>query len=714
MANHPILSLSVVALAAAAACSQAHAQDATALPTVTVNARADNAAGVAGWGDIPASKTPFQTTTLTAGELRDRGVQRLSDLARIDPSVSDAYNAEGYWDQLTVRGFVIDNRFNYRRDGLPINAETSIPLDNKQAVEVLKGTSGLQAGVSAPGGLVNLVVKRPTDAPIRDVQLAWRQPGSVLGSADLSQRFGIDKAFGLRMNVAYEHLDPMVRSSRGERHLAALAGDWRISRDTLLEAEIESSRRSQPSQQAFSTLGGVVPPVTDPRISLNNQPWSLPVVMVGNTASLRLKHKLSADWSFTAHGMTQQLKSDDRLAFAFGCGKENNYSSYCSDGTYDVYDFRSDGEHRRTNALNLGVDGKFSTGPLRHTVSTGVLFTRFKARFNNQADGSTVVGEGNVLGTAVIPTSALAGLGTDVNTNRTERSTELYLRDAIALTPDWTAWLGVRHSQLHRRSIDTAGQNPTDASQSINTPSAALTWSLATGATAYASWGQGVESEVTRNRPMYTNSGRALPALKSRQTEVGLKWAGDRVVANVDLFEIVRPAFADLGACDGTAGSCTHALDGSARHRGIEASAGWRGGAWSFDGGVQALRARRENSVDATVNGQRPTNVPALALKLQGLYRVAAVPGLQLQANLLAESNRQVLPDNSVHIPGYARLDASARYQQRIAETTTTWRVGVDNLANRRAWRESPFQYGHAYLYPMAPRTFRASVEVSL
>ena len=90
------------------------------------------------------------------------------------------------------------------------------------------------------------------------------------------------------------------------------------------------------------------------------------------------------------------------------------------------------------------------------------------------------------------------------------------------------------------------------------------------------------------------------------------------------------------------------------------------------------------------------------------------MPGLQLQANFMTESHREVVPDNSVRIGGYARLDAAARYERRIAQTTTVWRVGVDNLADRRAWREAPFQYGHAYLYPVAPRTFRASVEVSL
>jgi len=124
-----------------------------------------------------------------------------------------------------VRGFVIDNRFNYRRDGLPINAETRIALDNKDRVEILKGTSGLQAGTSAPGGLVNFVVKRPTDLASRSAFLGWQQNGSLTGAVDISHRFGASDAFGLRLNAAAERLDPPVRDAKGNRHLLALAGD---------------------------------------------------------------------------------------------------------------------------------------------------------------------------------------------------------------------------------------------------------------------------------------------------------------------------------------------------------------------------------------------------------------------------------------------------------------------------------------------------------
>jgi iron complex outermembrane receptor protein len=75
------------------------------------------------------------------------------------------------------------------------------------------------------------------------------------------------------------------------------------------------------------------------------------------------------------------------------------------------------------------------------------------------------------------------------------------------------------------------------------------------------------------------------------------------------------------------------------------------------------------------------------------------------------EGGREVLPDNTARIPGWTRYDLGARYVQAAGGTMLTWRAGVDNVFDRRAWREAPYQYDHAYLFPLAPRTFHASVE---
>ena len=702
----------------------ARAQSGETLAPVVVTGKAPVPASVAGWGDATLEQTPIAATTIDAAQIRDAGSRRLADLVRFDPAVTSAYDTEGYIDYFTVRGFVVDNRFNFRRDGLPINAETSIPLENKARVDILKGLSGLQAGTSAPGGLVDLVVKRPLDEPLRSAFVEWRQRGSVVGSVDLSQRFGVGNAFGLRLNAAAERIDPRVRDAKGHRNVLALAGDWRATASTLVEAEVERSHRSQPSVPGFSLLGDRVPAVPDPRLNLNNQPWSLPVVFDATTASLRLTQKLAEGWRLVAHGLVQRLRTDDRIAFPFGCtDSDGTYfpDRYCPNGNFDLYDFRSDNERRRSETLDVALHGAGRTGALAHEFSVGLQRTLVRNRF--QAYAYNFAGTGNVDGTLVTPPAPDAALP---QTNRDEGTTELAVRDAIAFGRGSTAWFGLRRTQLARSATPTDGSMGTAFRQSFTTPFMAFSQAFGRGQLVYASWGKGIESDVVPNGPRdpnstppvprYTNAGQALPAAESRQVEVGIKGGSERAEWTAAAFDIRRPLYGDItegGACGVV--TCTRGLVGNQRHRGVEGSLGWRDGAWGVRAGAQWLRARVEDPNDATLDGKRPTNVPAVTARLQADWQPGLLAGVRLLAAGSYESAREVLPDNSARVPSVTKFDLGARYDLKSAGGTTwTLRAGVDNVFDRRAWRESPYQFAHAYLFPLEPRTLRVSLQADL
>ena len=703
-------------LAALLAQAAAQAQDVQRI-TITGSA-VPRSPSVAGFGDEPLARVPLSATVIDQRQLQDAGIASLGDITRLDAGFTDAYNAPGYWNQVAVRGYTLDNRYNYRRDGLPINAETVIAQANKQSLEVLKGTSGVQAGTSSPGGLLNLVVKRPRER-MRDAGLAWTQSGTFEASADVGERTG---AFGWRVNASGARLDPQLRASRGERWLAAGAIDYRLDGGTFIEFEAEASRQSQPSTPGFSLLGSLLPDARriDPRINLNNQAWTLPVVLAGRTGSLRVTQPLAASvdqpLDLVVHAMRQRLTSDDRIAFPFGCSAENAFDRYCSDGSFDFYDFRSDGERRTSDALDVSLRGQTQLAGLKHQFHAGVLFTRHEARFGGQA--FNFVGTGTIDGLSAVPPDPTLF---DGNSNRNERSTEWHLQDAITLSPEWSVWAGLRHTRLNRRSVVTDGSLPTDYRQSFSTPWFALAYAVDPGAQLYASAGQGIESEVVPNRSFYANTGQPLPALKSRQVELGFKQAMATLDWRVALFDIRRPTSNDFHTDDGApaAGDCTDAdpcarrTDGAARHRGLELEGEWQLGGLSLRGSAMWLRARREDSADAALNGLKPTNVPARSEKLQAAYNVRAVPGLAWVGFITHEGERMVLPDNSVATPGWTRVDIGVRYTQRLGAQTLVWRLGVDNLADHRAWQEAPFQFGHAYLYPLAPRTWHASVLAS-
>ncbi|MCW5631741.1 MAG: TonB-dependent receptor [Rubrivivax sp.] len=703
-----------VALAAALVLLPATA--AQAQESIVVIGRSVGSSGVAGFGDVSLARSPLQVGVYGAALVADLGMAQLAGLPKVDASVGEAYNAEGYWSSLAVRGYALDNRYNLRRDGLPINGETAIALANKERFELIKGTSGIQAGTSSPAGLLNLVVKRP-GGERSVVTVEAREAGSLALALDLGRRLG--DAVAVRVNASHEELDAPVRNTRGRRSMLAVAADWRLTPDALLQAEIETSHQQQPSVAGYSLLGDRVPAPTevDPKRNLNDQPWRQPVVFDGDTASLRWQQQLSPDWRLTLHGMRQRLVTDDRTAFPFGDYDPATFAcTFCdrfaADGTFAYWEYISDNERRTTDAWQVLLAGRFDTGAVRHGVEAGVLGTHHTGRFQDQV--FDIAGTGRIDGSLVTPPSA--GF-TDANTNRDERSTEWFVRDAMAFGETWQLWAGLRTTRLERSTVRTSPDGdgslrPTAFERSETTPWLAVSARLTAKTLVYASAGRGLETDVAPNRARYLNAGESI-ALRSRQAELGVKHGTETVEASLTLFSIDRDQSADFGACD-VPGSCTRALDGTARHRGAEASWLGQAGPWGWSLSAMWLDAERRGSAQAGIDGTRPVNVPRATLRAAGEWRAPFVEGLVLQARLSAESDRTTLPGNeSLRIAGWSVLDLGARWRHEAFGSAWTWRLGVDNATDRRAWKESPYQFGHAYLYALAPRTWRLSLQVA-
>lgn len=680
---------------------------------------------VSGFGDVPLRQAPFSATTIDRQTLQDIGAQRVSDALRLHASVADSYNSPAYWDMLSVRGYTLDNRYNYRREGLPISAETMIGMDNKERIELFKGTSGIQAGTSAPGGLVNYVVKRPPSAQnttVRDVSASFGPGHNSSIALDLGGRFGQDQALGYRFNVAYEDLNPYIKNTQGHRHLMALAMDWRLTPDSRLEWEIERSERQQMGLNAYSLLANATDPLNgapslpatvDGKRNITRQAWSVPGVFAGTTGSLRFKQNLDGGWLWTTQYGAQRLRTDDRLSYAFGCTTPSGDwvgDKYCSNGGFDLYDYRSDNERRSSDALQTDLSGSMQLAGLRHHLGLSIMRSRLLDR-PSAMQAYNWAGTGNINGTSDSP-EAQPTPG-DLNTQRSEYTTEIALRDRIELSAQTALWLGLRHTRLNRASERTDGSRAVQDERSFNTPWLALTHQITPAYLVYGSYGEGIETDVAPNRSRYTNAGQALPALRSEQFEIGVKGQWARTRWQASWFDITRPVSGDEGACD-EANTCTRKIDGQARHRGLELSAGLTQAQWQWDIATTWTDAKRQAAeIDPSVNGQRALNVPRLSLRAVAQYRFAGVPGLRSSLRLNHEGTRLVTESGSIQLPAWTTLDLATHYDTRIQGTRTQWTLAIDNLADRRYWRESPKQYGHYYLYAGAPRTLRLALKTS-
>lgn len=672
---------------------------------------------ISGFDDIQQLQLPMSVGTINLKTLQDIGAQRITDALRLDASVGDSYNLPAYWDKLSVRGYALDNRYNYRRAGLPISAETIIPMENKERIELLKGTSGIQSGTSAPGGLVNFVLKRPPANPeknIRDVTLSYGPGNNKLIAADLGGRFGEEAAFGYRFNVSHEDLNPYIRDTQGQRDLTALAMDWRINASNSLEWEFEQSHHEQIGVNFYSLLGAgtsALPTPVDGTRNITRQSFSQPGVFDGLTGSIRLNHKLDNGWAWNTQYGNQRLRADDRLVYASGCATAPT-DRFCKNGDFQIHDYRSDNEHRNTEVVQTELRGQSEIGGLAHNLKISVMRQR---QLNRMALAHTdnLVGTTNSITGGFTPTS-LPNNPPQSNTNITDYNTEFALNDHVQLTEKTTAWLGLRHSQLSRQSIQTDGTAEVKDARGISTPWSALSYQINHRYTVYASYGHGLEAEATPNLPNYTNAGQPLPVLRSTQRELGVKSQYERTYWQATWFDISRPAVSDAGtSCGYNSGpnTCTRQIDGQNHHRGLELNTQSRLYQWNLGASAMWLDATRANAtVQSSLNGQSPINVPKHILRGMAEYRFATVPGLRTGLRASHEGTRNVTENGDITLPAWTTFDATTHYETKVNNVPSSWTLAINNLANKHYWRESPRQYGQYFLYPGAPRTVRATV----
>jgi iron complex outermembrane receptor protein len=524
----------------------------------------------------------------------------------------------------------------------------------------------------------------------------------------------------MALRVAHEDLNPYIRNTKGHRGLLAIAMDWRLKPGTVIDFEFEQSHREQIGINGYSLLGGVLPAPVDPRINLTRQAWSQPGVFDAMTGSVRVRQELDAGWRWTTQYGAQRLKTDDRLTYGFGCSAISDYSQFCADGSFDLYDFRSENERRLTDALQTEIAGKLQLGQLQHELTFG--FSR--QRQLDRMPPMQSYNYNNTPGSVFTPFNSSASPNyVTPNTNRSEYSTELSIKDRVQLSDTTSVWAGLRNVSYNRSSVQNEHTDQTvqfpypdlypNAKQftgSINVPWIGVSTRMV-GMMTYASHGHGVEQFVTPNTASFgPNAGTQLGIGRSRQTEFGLRSlpSTNQLEWNAAVFQVSRPYAHDL--FDGPNYS-TRYIDGKQTHQGLDLGATWRNSAWKLSAQTQWLHAKLTDVQQSPETvGSTPLNIPRFVLRGMAEYRYASAPGLRTGLRVSHEGKRNVTEDGGVMLPSWTTFAASAHYDTKVNNIASTWTLAIDNLEDKRYWRESPKQFGHYYLYPGAPRTIRATV----
>ena len=689
----------------------------TELPAVTVTGEDTSgyqahSASVGGFEAAPLLDTPASISVVTEALIKDRQARLLSEVLQNDASVGESYAPVGYYENFVVRGFSLNSASSYKINGRTITGEQNVGLENKQQVELLKGLSGLQSGVSEPGGLVNYVTKRP--ANVRSVSVSTDDRGSGYLATDVGGFFGHEQQFGLRANVAHEELHSYVEHTNGQRDFASLAFDWNISPDALLQLDAEYQTREQRSAPGYQLLGGTrLPHHASPKKLLAHQSGSKPVTTDALNLNGNFEYRFSDTWKGTISASRSRVVIDDYSSFAWGCYGSASCASaavpnyFSPEGDYDIYDFRSPDDTRRNDEVQAAFTGAFDTVGLGHELSVGA--SAFRRVVDKRDTINVMIGSANI-DSEPADFARYDGPLNDSYRRLDSRQYGLFFNDRISFNEQWQTVLGGREVRLDEETFDSQGETTRHTQRYVFLPQAALIYKPLHNLALYTRYSKGL-SLGGEAAWFTTNAFEILAPTVSRQIEAGIKYDWQRISLAAALFQI-RQAYQYSRPNDD--GTFTFTQQGEQKNTGLELSAnGWASQRLQIAASVAAIRARVSDSGTPAYEGHQAINVPTLRASLQGDYALPGIEGLALLGGVQYSASKYANRQGGVETGAYAIFNVGSRYSTRIDGYDTVFRLTVDNLFDKRYWRDAGEYLGDGYLFQGAPLTARLSASIN-
>lgn len=689
----------------------------TLLPAVTVNAEEPSGyqaseASVSGFEAAPLLDTPASITVINDALIKDQQARLLSDVLKNDASVGQSYAPIGYYENFVVRGFSLNAASSYKINGRTIAGEQNVGLENKQQVELLKGLAGLESGVSEPGGLVNYVTKRATD--VRSVTVSTDDRGGGYLATDVGGFFGSEQQIGLRANLAHEDIHSYVEHTNGQRDFAALALDWTISDAALLQLDVEYQNRQQRSAPGYQLLGGTeLPHHASPKKLLAHQSGAHQVTTDALNLNGNFEYRFSDTWKANLSASRSRVVIDDYSSFAWGCYGAASCSDvavpnhFSAEGDYDIYDFRSPDDTRRNDEVQATLSGRFDTAGLGHQLTVGS--SAFRRIVDKREPINQMIGSANI-DSEPEDFPRYQGPLNDAYRQLDSRQYGLFFNDRISFNEQWQTVLGAREVRLDEETFDSQGDTTRHTQRYEFLPQAALIYKPLPELALYTRYSKGLS--LGSEAPWFaSNAFEILAPSVSRQIEAGIKYDWQRISLGAALFEI-RQAY--QYARPNADGSFTFVEQGDQKNTGLELSAnGWASQRLQISASVAAIRSRVSGSGTPAYEGHQTINVPTLRASLYGDYALPWIDGLALLGGVQYSGSKYANQQGQAQAAAYAVFNLGSRYSTRIDGYETVFRLSVDNLFDKRYWRDVGEYMGDNYLFQGAPLTARLSASVN-
>lgn len=704
----------VVATAVAGMSTYAHAAE-TPKKEETITVTAAPAAQESAWGpaatiaarqsatgtktDTPIQKVPQSISVVTAEEMALHQPRSVKEALSYTPGVAvGTRGASNTYDYLIIRGFAADGQTqNNYLDGMKMQGnfynDAVIDPYMLERAEIMRGPVSVLYGKSSPGGLLNMVSKRPTTEPLKEIQFKVGTDSLFQTGFDFSDAIDDDGVYSYRLTSVARSNNSQQEGKGEQRYAIAPSFSWRPDDKTTFTFLSYFQNEPETGYYGWLPKEGTVDPLPNgDRLPTNfnegakNNTYSRNQKMVGYS----FDHEFNDTFTVRQNLRYAQNKTSQNSVYGYGMCSDPLYSSNpasspCASvpqsqwGHTLTRQYVIDNEKLENFTVDTQLQSKFATGSLDHTLLTGVDFMRMRNDIDSWFGYAGSVAPSDIynLDRSDFDFGSHPGPSGAYQVLNKQKQTGVYAQDQI----EWDkvlVTLGGRYDWADQESYNRVTNTTSKRDDTQFTWRGGVNYLFDNGVTPYFSYSESFEpaSQTGANGNVFAPS-------KGKQYEAGVKYVpNDRpIVVTGALYQLTKTnnLMAD------PAGSFFSVQGGEIRARGVEVEAkAALSASVNLVGSYTYTDA--EYTTDTTYKGNTPAQVPKHMASLWGDYTLfdGALSGLTLGTGVRYTGSSYGDPANSFKVGSYTVVDALVRYDlARVGMAGSNVALHVNNLFDR-------------------------------
>ncbi|QHJ00455.1 TonB-dependent siderophore receptor [Xylophilus rhododendri] len=667
-------------LALLGACGSAAAQSAPAsstsspaLPEVIVQERAQEIgyqpkrATTATRVDADLRDVPQAVAVVPAQVLQDTQVRNIDEALYYVSGITQANTLGGTQDALIKRGFGFNRDGSILRDGVRTVLARNLTYTTDR-VEVLKGPSSIVYGTMDPGGVINMVTKKPQLEFAGQAAASASSYGGGNAQIDLTGPIGTN-GLAYRLIADISNVDYWRNFGTNKQKVIAPSLAWYGS-GTYVRASFEHTDYEQPFDR-----GTVIDTRTGKPVNTNpetrfDEAYNR-TIGTSDFFTVQAQHTLNTAWKLNGTYSFNRNTYSDFQARPVAYNPVTGVLTRRPDGTR--------GANSQQHVAQVNLQGDVNWGGVKHQILAG--FDAEDADIYRQdlirGTNSTAFNVYNpVYGTLA---NSLVVDPTTSDQHALLNQQALFAQDSIRLSEQWIVQAGGRWQRYEQtagkgRPFVVASQS--DGSKFI--PRVGLVWQPSKLWSVYGSYSESFNPQTSTGTVIGT-----LPPEEGKSWEIGTKLEMPQgITATAALYDIKKK---NVVVSETVAGITTQRAVGGARSRGLELdAAGQIAKQWKLIGSYAFTDAYVTD--DPQYSGNRLANVAQQQASVFATYEFARATGggqWRTGAGVRHIGKRAGDSANSFTNDAYEVVDAFVSYDTRWNNHGLRLQFNVKNLFDK-------------------------------